>query len=656
MEIRPSAGKKTNRDEPWRVINKAAARARRAIAFIRAFFAAVGGVVSGNKYVGRFAHVTLPERKKAAARYLKDNRNRLVIMAAVCAAALVTALGLTLKNTENADYLAEGKETDFAMVFQNYSTFDHSQPTHVAVRLSWDDGAIDLNDGKAEAKIKATVYPVHLKYEELEWNSSDDDVAKVSKDGSVTAAAPGEIEITASLKNVDGGQNIKGKTQASASLAVKQPVSGIFLPTSTITLYTDNSTGRKLTARVFPEDASNKNITWTSKNTSVATVDSDGRVKAEGVGMTEITAVTEDGGFEGRCFVNVANPSVNVETLSVMNTADMTVKEGENVTAVVTVSPSNAKNKTLKWSSDNTAVAAVSQAGRIKGVSAGTANITVSSVNGIKQTFTVQVTETDEKDPFDLRGDTETVNGTVTYTTYTTTFPQAVSIQMLQNPPPKVWRSGGLVTASETEVAEYMNPNSYYTDAYKYQFLDLSRPNGVSAEQLNAFLADKGVLRGMGEAFVRAAREYNVSEVYLVAHACLESGNGTSQLAAGVDVNGVTVYNVFGIAAYDSSPLYSGSQKAYREGWTSVESAILGGAEWISRYYINSTDGRQNTLYKMLWNPENPGTHQYATDIGWAVKQAISIEQIFASFDGAVLSFDIPVYSGQIPPALETWQ
>ena len=46
--------------------------------------------------------------------------------------------------------------------------------------------------------------------------------------------------------------------------------------------------------------------------------------------------------------------------------------------------------------------------------------------------------------------------------------------------------------ATESETAEYMNPNSFYTDAYKYQFLDLSKPNNVSEETLNNYLADKG--------------------------------------------------------------------------------------------------------------------------------------------------------------------
>ncbi len=69
------------------------------------------------------------------------------------------------------------------------------------------------------------------------------------------------------------------------------------------------------------------------------------------------------------------------------------------------------------------------------------------------------------------------------------------------------------VICDRVETAEYMNPNSFYTDAYKYQFLDLSKPNNVSEETLNNYLADKGVMKGMGAAFIEAAKEYNVSEV-----------------------------------------------------------------------------------------------------------------------------------------------
>ena len=620
---------------------------------IKTGWGAVGGVfkkfwklLCKSKKFSNFAYVKFPKFRKTIWEYAKAHRLKALISVVVGVAVLGVLLGVMIKNSVNSDYLQEGDDSvGYAMVLQNYYTFDHSDKTNVAIKLSWDDGAVDLNGGTAEAKIKAKVYPINLPDKKITWKSSDDNIAKIDSGGNITAQNPGKATLTAMLYSQ--------KKSATATLSVRQPVTGIFMPTSTITLYTGGE-GRLLQTEIFPKNATNQNITWKSKNTKIARVDENGRVKPVGVGMTEITATMEDGGFEAKCFVNVVNSYVDVQTLSVKNTDAMTIKVGDSVNAIVTVSPSNVRNKTLKWSSDDTKIATVSQAGRIRGVSVGTANITVETTNGKKQTFTVNVTESDAKDPFNLNDEVSDLDteGTVTYTSYDISFPQIIRIQMGLNPPPKIWRNGGMSYATESETAEYMNPNSFYTDAYKYQFLDLSKPNNVSEETLNNYLADKGVMKGMGAAFIEAAKEYNVSEVYLVAHACLESGNGTSQLATGVEVNGTTVYNLFGIGAYDANPVGNGSQRAYSQGWTSVESAIKGGAKWISENYVNSPDGRQNTLYKMLWNPENPGTHQYATDIGWAVKQAVSIEKIFSSFTDATLSFDVPVYSGQIPPTV----
>lgn len=620
---------------------------------IKTGWGAVGGVfkkfwklLCKSKKFSNFAYVKFPKFRKTIWEYAKAHRLKALISVVVGVAVLGVLLGVMIKNSVNSDYLQEGDDSvGYAMVLQNYYTFDHSDKTNVAIKLSWDDGAVDLNGGTAEAKIKAKVYPINLPDKKIAWKSSDDNIAKIDSGGNITAQNPGKATLTAMLYSQ--------KKSATATLSVRQPVTGIFMPTSTITLYTGGE-GRLLQTEIFPKNATNQNITWKSKNTKIARVDENGRVKPVGVGMTEITATMEDGGFEAKCFVNVVNSYVDVQTLSVKNTDAMTIKVGDSVNAIVTVSPSNVRNKTLKWSSDDTKIATVSQAGRIRGVSVGTANITVETTNGKKQTFTVNVTESDAKDPFNLNDEVSDLDteGTVTYTSYDISFPQIIRIQMGLNPPPKIWRNGGMSYATESETAEYMNPNSFYTDAYKYQFLDLSKPNNVSEETLNNYLADKGVMKGMGAAFIEAAKEYNVSEVYLVAHACLESGNGTSHLATGVEVNGTTVYNLFGIGAYDANPVGNGSQRAYSQGWTSVEAAIKGGAKWISENYVNSPDGRQNTLYKMLWNPENPGTHQYATDIGWAVKQAVSIEKIFSSFTDATLSFDVPVYSGQIPPTV----
>src|SRR5699024_4556119 len=123
-------------------------------------------------------------------------------------------------------------------------------------------------------------------------------------------------------------------------------------------------------------------------------------------------------------------------------------------------------------------------------------------------------------------------------------------------------------------------------------------------------------------------KEHKVNEIYLISHAILESGSGSSQLATGVEVGKnksgkpvlvtdknrkdltdiKTTYNLFGIGAVDSNPLEGGAVRAYNLGWTSPKKAIIGGAKFVGESYIHHASHKQNTLYKMRWNPANPGT------------------------------------------------
>ena len=99
---------------------------------------------------------------------------------------------------------------------------------------------------------------------------------------------------------------------------------------------------------------------------------------------------------------------------------------------------------------------------------------------------------------------------------------------------------------------------------------------------------------------------------------------------------------MFGIGAVDGNAVNGGAKYAYEHGWTTPEKAIYGGAKFISENYING-EYRQNTLYKMLWNPGAPGKHQYATDIGWAVKQAQTMKRFYEGF-GISARFEVPSY------------
>lgn len=202
----------------------------------------------------------------------------------------------------------------------------------------------------------------------------------------------------------------------------------------------------------------------------------------------------------------------------------------------------------------------------------------------------------------------------------------------------------------------WISGSTNYVDANRelLQFLNLQGSVGVSVDNLNRELQGAGILEGHGAAFRQASIEANVNEIYLISHAILETGRGTSRLATGVlveEVNGqkVTpriVYNMFGIGAVDHAPVRLGAERAYQEGWFTPEASIIGGAKWISTRYVNHATHQQNTLYKMRWNPASPGTHQYATDVGWASKQTSMLRSIvsYSLMDNLILNFDIPTY------------
>jgi mannosyl-glycoprotein endo-beta-N-acetylglucosaminidase len=204
------------------------------------------------------------------------------------------------------------------------------------------------------------------------------------------------------------------------------------------------------------------------------------------------------------------------------------------------------------------------------------------------------------------------------------------------------------VNASPDDVTYYVDPNNFVNSSVdSFQFLKLSvTANLDSTEVNNRILYGKGILQGQAAAFISAGTIYGVNEIYLISHALLETGNGTSKLANGVAINGKTVYNMYGIGAYDTDPVNSGAQYAYNSGWFTPEDAIIGGAQFIAKGYINAG---QDTLYKMRWNPSSAvtsgsATHQYATDIGWASKQVNQIYNLYQLLNSYKLVLDIPKY------------
>ena len=190
------------------------------------------------------------------------------------------------------------------------------------------------------------------------------------------------------------------------------------------------------------------------------------------------------------------------------------------------------------------------------------------------------------------------------------TFNEALERQISNGTEDLKFNDGYLVPASDDDIKQAMQPDLQNT----YQFVELNNKSKVPVETLNELLKDAGVLKGTGEYFLKAEEEYDVNALYLIAHAKVETGNGKSKLAKGIKVDDKTYYNFYGIGAFDVAAIKEGSSYAKKAKWDSKERAIIGGAKFIRHEYF---DNDQNTLYDMRWNPNNPGTHLYATDIKW---------------------------------------
>ena len=136
-----------------------------------------------------------------------------------------------------------------------------------------------------------------------------------------------------------------------------------------------------LTAEVLPADATNKTVTWTSSDATVATVDSTGKVTGVAAGPATITAKAGEKTTTVEVTVKAAATSGGETTTIAVTEVKITstVKEvtaGEIITLTAEVSPADATNKTVTWTSSNESVATVDSTGKVTGVAAGTATIT----------------------------------------------------------------------------------------------------------------------------------------------------------------------------------------------------------------------------------------------------------------------------------------
>ena len=214
----------------------------------------------------------------------------------------------------------------------------------------------------------------------LDWTSSNTQVATVSDSGYVQALMAGATTITVKTPN--------GK-QDSIELTVEE----IFATTVSVDFeYSAIQTGStyQLTATVYPNNTTNKNIIWSSSNDDVISVTQDGTITAESTGIAVVTATSASNSAAKKSLTIMVKDVIEVTSLS-LNHTSLQVYKGKSASLTCYVNPTNATDKTVNWSSNAPDIVTVNNNGSLNIHNAGTAIITVTSANGKSTSCTVTV-------------------------------------------------------------------------------------------------------------------------------------------------------------------------------------------------------------------------------------------------------------------------
>ena len=270
--------------------------------------------------------------------------------------------------------------------------------------------SITAKVGEGPIQLTATVLPSNATNKTVTWTSKNEQVVKVDSSGKVTIIGAGETAIEAKAGEKTFTVQVKIEAQSHPQQPQpQQPQEPQVVPVQSITVTPTSITAKvgegpiQLTATVLPANATNKTVTWISKNEQVVKVDSSGKVTIIGAGETAIEAKAGEKTFTVQVKIEAQsqpqqpqpqepqNPKVLVESLS-LSFAELSLKVGEaKDLPSVTVTPSNATDQAITWISNKPEVAKVEN-GKVVGVSSGTVQIIASSTNSKTAMLNVTVT------------------------------------------------------------------------------------------------------------------------------------------------------------------------------------------------------------------------------------------------------------------------
>ena len=231
-------------------------------------------------------------------------------------------------------------------------------------------------------QLKATVLPESAGVDNtVIWSTLDPKVVTVDQNGLVTFVGPGETYVSATSA-------ADTSKIAYCNFIITQQVEGVKMDYKNITMNVGED--YRLTYMIMPNNATNKNVTFSSSNDKVVKVDPSGMATAVGSGSATIIIQTEDGGYIDTTNITVLQPVMSI----VMSNTEMTVKKGTEFWLNATIVPDTADNKNVTWYSSDNTLATVDQDGKVTTLKVGTVTIScVSDDTGVVGYCIVEITE-----------------------------------------------------------------------------------------------------------------------------------------------------------------------------------------------------------------------------------------------------------------------
>ena len=223
---------------------------------------------------------------------------------------------------------------------------------------------LEMNVGES-SKIIADILPSNADNKELIWASSNPKIATVDNNGQVRALRYGTTTITVTSqenRNITKAVTVKVKDVSATSISTNVNSLELTLGTET-----------KIDATVLPENATNKNIIWTSSNSDIVSVDSQGTITAKKEGKAKITIYAE----QKPAIKKIINVTVTKQKITDIRfkTNNIILDTGKTLQLEVETKPTNISNNNIGWQSNNEKIATIDEFGVIHANKIGTTTI-----------------------------------------------------------------------------------------------------------------------------------------------------------------------------------------------------------------------------------------------------------------------------------------